>query len=185
MCFNLRFKYEPLLSSTSIRVLLINPGAARNELHCNFFPCDLNADHATFPECPRPVVSTSVGTNKARGRTFFITLGIMLNDGPGTLDQKRDPFQRYRALSYVRGDASDLRTIKLENDARNTSPRLRGHSSHIHENTLRDYELPSETSPLGQSWREVFVSPYFRKICIHQGLVLAENLRLFLGGYIR
>lgn len=114
MSFNPGFKYEPLFSSTSMRVLLINPGAVNDEIHCNFFPCDLNADHEKFPNCPRPVESMSIGTNKATGRTFFITLDIILDDGPGATGQQLHPFQRYKALSYVWGDTTDLQTIKRD-----------------------------------------------------------------------
>lgn len=285
MSFNPGFVYEPLLNSTSIRVLLINPGTADDEIHCNFFPCDLNADHAKFPECPRPVESMSVGTNSATGRNFFMSLDIILDDTPGSPGQQMHPFQRYKALSYVWGDASDLQTIKLEGEAflvtRNLMAALKtvrrakeavkfwidaicinqadleekktqiplmgriyqqaksvwgqvlpsfdkaeslrelivaigtagvalekdlwargtnqGQASteeagQVERNTpggstpliftkhaLEDYELPSETSPLWQSWREFFASPYFRRIWIQQEFVLAKNLNLFLG----
>lgn len=285
MSFNPRFKYEPLLSPTSIRVLLINPGTADDEIHCNFFPCDLDADHARFPECPRPVESMSVGSNEATGRTFFISLDIILDDAPGALGQQMHPFQQYKALSYVWGDASDLQTIKLEDEdflvtrnlmaalktVRRTKKavkfwvdaicinqadleekktqiplmgriyqqaksvwgqvlpafdkadslrelivaigtagmslerdlRARGsreeqtstrNSSQVESTTpegstpliftkhaLEDYNLPSETSPLWQSWREFFASPYFRRIWIQQEFVLAKKLKLFMG----
>lgn len=108
--------YEPLLNPTSIRVLLINPGTSDDEIHCNFLPCDLNADHAKFPECPRPVESMSRGTNEATGRSFFMYLDAILDDAPGAPGKQMHPFQRYNALSYVWGDASDLQTIKLEGE---------------------------------------------------------------------
>lgn len=285
MSFNPGFVYEPLLDSTSIRVLLINPGAADDEIHCNFFPCDLNADHARFPECPRPVESMSVGTNEATGRSFFISLDAILDDDPGAPGQQMHPFQGYKALSYVWGDASDLQTIKLEGEdflvtrnlmaalktvrrtkeavkfwidaicinqadleekkmqiplmgriyqqaksvwgqvlpsfdkaeslrelvvaigtagmalekdlrARSTSEgqastevsgqvertTSRGSTPLIFTKyALEDYELPSETNPLWHSWRELFASPYFRRIWIQQEFVLPKKLKLFLG----
>lgn len=116
MSFNPGFEYKPLLSSTSIRILLINPGTEDDEIHCNFLPCDLNADHAKFPEYPRPVESMSVGSNHSTGRTFFMSFDMILDDAPGAPGQRMHPFQRYKALSYVWGDASELQTIKVENE---------------------------------------------------------------------
>lgn len=227
----------------------------------------------------------SIGTNGATGRTFFISLDIILDDAPGATGQQMHPFQRYKALSYVWGDASDLQTIKLEDEdffvTRNLMAALktvrhpkktkrfwvdaicinqadleekktqiplmgriyqqaksvwgqvlpsfdkadslrelivaigtagitlerdlRAHgsnkkqtntetSSQVESTTpqgstpliftkhaLEDYNLPSETSPLWQSWRAFFASPYFRRIWIQQEFVLAKKLKLFLG----
>lgn len=227
----------------------------------------------------------SIGTNEATGRTFFISLDIILDDAPGATGQRMHPFQRYKALSYVWGDASDLQTIKLEdedfsvtsnlmaalktvrhpkkamkfwvdaicidqadleekktqiplmgriyqqaksvwgqvlpsfdkadsltelivaigtagmtlerdlrargsnkeqasaeNSSQVESTRPEGSSPLIFtKHALEDYNLPSETSPLWQSWREFFASPYFRRIWIQQEFVLAKKLKLFLG----
>lgn len=46
---------------------------------------------------------------------------------------------------------------------------------------LEDYGLPSETSPLWQSWRELFASPYFRRVWVQQEVVLPKKLKWFLG----
>lgn len=285
MSFNPGFSYEPLLNSTSIRVLLINPGTVDDEIHCQFFPCDLNADHDMFPEYPRPLEIMSVGKNTATDQTFFASCDIILDDVPGSPGQRLHPFQRYKALSYVWGDASDLQTIKLEDKdflvTRNLMAALKtvrrpkeavkfwvdaicinqadleekktqiplmgriyqqakcvwgqvlplfdkaeslrelivaigmagralekdmrardgkgeqtttdetgqmessatgGSTSLIFtKHALEDYDLPSETSPLWQSWREFFASPYFRRIWIQQEVALARKIKWFLG----
>lgn len=282
MSFNPGFKYEPLDNSTSIRVLLLNPGAPQDELHCNFFPCDLNADHDKFPEYPRPVDSLSVGVNQATGQRFLMSCDVILDDAP---ESRLHPFQRYKALSYVWGDTSDLQTIKLEGEdflvTRNLMAALKtvrhpkkgkkvwidaicinqadleekktqiplmgrvyqqaksvwgqvlpsfdkaeslrklivaigtagmalekdlrardrsegptgteetGHMERtapggstpliFTKHALEDYDLPSETSSLWQSWREFFGSPYFRRIWIQQEVVLAKKFKWFLG----
>ncbi|KAH8781122.1 heterokaryon incompatibility protein-domain-containing protein [Diaporthe sp. PMI_573] len=287
MSFNPGFKYEPLLNSTSIRVLLLNPGTADDDIQCQFLPCDLNADHEIFPEYPRPFEVMSMGKNTATGRTFLLPCDIILDDAPGSPEQRLHPFQRYKALSYVWGDASDLQTIKLEDEdflvTRNLMAALstvrrpkeavklwvdaicinqadleekktqiplmgriyqqakcvygqvlpsfdkaeslrelivaigtagmaleqdlrargdrseeqvstegtgqmenstpRGSKSHIvfTKHALEDYDLPSETSPLWQSWRAFFASPYFRRIWIQQEIGLARKFKWFLG----
>ncbi|KAG8161681.1 hypothetical protein KVR01_008668 [Diaporthe batatas] len=288
MSFNPGFNYEPLLNSSSIRVLLINPGTAHDEIHCQFLPCDLNADHDIFPESPRPLKVKSVGQNTETGQNFFISCDIMLDDAPGSQGQRLHPFQRYKALSYVWGDASDLQTIKLEGKnflvTRNLMAALRtirrprkavrfwidaicinqadleekrtqiplmgriyrqakcvwgqvlpsfeeteslgelmlaigaagmalekdhgapgrdqqvlsaeataggpsnpgvpeeGTGSLIFsKHALEEYNLPPEASPLWQSWRGLFGSPYFRRIWIQQEVVLAKKFKWFLG----
>lgn len=49
------------------------------------------------------------------------------------------------------------------------------------EYALEDYNLPSSDSPLWQSWREFFASPYFRRIWIQQEMMLAKEFHWLVG----
>ncbi|KAI1748596.1 HET-domain-containing protein [Xylaria castorea] len=46
---------------------------------------------------------------------------------------------------------------------------------------LEDFGLPREDSPLWDSWRRMFASPYFRRIWILQEIALGRNLRFWFG----
>ncbi|KAF3765410.1 hypothetical protein M406DRAFT_256976, partial [Cryphonectria parasitica EP155] len=46
---------------------------------------------------------------------------------------------------------------------------------------LEDYNLPPETSPLWQAWRELFSSPFFQRIWVQQEVLLAKDLKWNLG----
>lgn len=116
MCFNPRFKYEPLLKSTSIRLLVINTGTADDEIHCQFLPCDLDADHDSFPEYPRPLEVISMGKNTAKGQKLLMKCNITRDNDRNALGEHLHPFQRFKALSYVWSDISDMQTIKFEDE---------------------------------------------------------------------
>ncbi|KAI0467502.1 HET-domain-containing protein [Xylaria cf. heliscus] len=46
---------------------------------------------------------------------------------------------------------------------------------------LEDFGLPREDSPLWDSWRRMFASPYFQRIWILQEIALGRNLRFWFG----
>lgn len=74
-------------------------------------------------------------------------------------------------------DKDDL-TKTLNSDAENRVLRLGDMS-------LEDYGLPEEDSPLWDSWRHLFASPYFGRIWIVQEFSLAKEIGLSFGRHHR
>ncbi|KAF2025423.1 HET-domain-containing protein [Setomelanomma holmii] len=108
--------YDALPSSTSIRVLVLAPGAANDDISCFLFSCDLDKDHALHPEIPRPIESMCLGMAKGPRagndpRRFMLTIDIYFDDD---LKTHTHPFQRFNALSYVWGDVADPACISMD-----------------------------------------------------------------------
>ncbi|KAI1338503.1 heterokaryon incompatibility protein-domain-containing protein [Xylariaceae sp. FL0016] len=125
--------YRPLPSSTSIRVLLLEPGVRdESDLSAWLIPSDLDCDPRRSSSTDSDESSHSVGhTSVFRGQTqegdtreFPVTLDYSL--GPVSIDYapgsgfdttqpkaniRLHPFQNYEALSYVWGDPSDPKQI--------------------------------------------------------------------------
>lgn len=59
--------------------------------------------------------------------------------------------------------------------------RLRERPQSCRPYALEDFDLPSESSPLWKSWRQVFASPYFRRIWVQQEIVLSEECEWSIG----
>jgi hypothetical protein len=77
--------YDPLLSPTSIRVLLLAPGRLEDDIFCFLFPCDLDKDYAIDPSVPRPFESLCVAVASGLGsgdetKQFMLPLDSYINE---------------------------------------------------------------------------------------------------------
>ncbi|KAK0651158.1 heterokaryon incompatibility protein-domain-containing protein [Cercophora newfieldiana] len=109
--------YEALPGPTFIRVMILAPGEADDEIFCWLVPSDLDADHYSFPDSdlPRPIESFNVAegsTSRGKRQKFMVPFDIHFpKNGAGA--QQMHQFQRYSALSYVWGDATHPKYITL------------------------------------------------------------------------
>ncbi|KAI9740668.1 MAG: hypothetical protein M1818_004632 [Claussenomyces sp. TS43310] len=112
--------YKSLPSKTSIRVLLVAPGAPDDEIFCWLLPVDLDADHKRFPSSsPRPVdiISVVIGTTSAGQEVkFLLPFDVYWDDSKPS--PPMHPFQRYTALSYVWGNPANPSYIILNGEKR-------------------------------------------------------------------
>ncbi|TDZ22179.1 Heterokaryon incompatibility protein 6, OR allele [Colletotrichum orbiculare MAFF 240422] len=117
MAFNPDFEYQPLTQSTDVRILLIARGQVDDDLCCWTIVSDLDADpdvNGTEPSI-QDGVSFQTMTNMVTGeqRRFMLSIDMYFSeDEPPRL--MTHPYQSYVALSYVWGDATDLRPITLD-----------------------------------------------------------------------
>lgn len=125
MSFNPAFKYTPLPNSTSIRLLVIHPGAAAEPIHCSFFPCDLDRDYSKFANCPESTKSIAVVVGRD-GESLPFLCDFFIREAPGSEERflQVHAFQRYRAISYVWGPIEDLQTIHVQGEAFLVTPNL-------------------------------------------------------------
>jgi hypothetical protein len=88
--------YDPLLSPTSIRVLLLAPGRLEDDIFCFLFPCDLDKDYAIDPSVPRPFESLCVAVASGLGsgdetKQFMLPLDSYINEVEAERDKKPHP----------------------------------------------------------------------------------------------
>ncbi|KAI0965059.1 heterokaryon incompatibility protein-domain-containing protein [Xylaria arbuscula] len=114
--------YKPLPNATSIRVLLLAPGAEDDdELSCWLVPSDLAHDNRHISSMTaRAGSSSEEHVEVFRGYTvngevleFPVSLAWGHIQGLGTKKPEMHPFQSYTALSYVWGDPSNPQKITV------------------------------------------------------------------------
>ncbi|KAM0815387.1 hypothetical protein AB5N19_01181 [Seiridium cardinale] len=117
--------YESLPNATSTRVLLLAPGHLDDEIFGWLVTVDLDKDHALFPDTtPRPMdipMEYTANTPDGEERKFAVPIDIYLDDSinvEGMVACPTHPFQRYTALSYVWGNATDTEYIILNGNHR-------------------------------------------------------------------
>ncbi|KAI1290671.1 heterokaryon incompatibility protein-domain-containing protein [Xylaria venustula] len=114
--------YKPLPNATSIRVLLLAPGAEDDpELSCWLVPSDLAHDNRYISNTiARPGLNVEEHVELFRGYTvngevveFPVSLAWEFIQGLDNKKPEMHPFQSYTALSYVWGDASNPQKITV------------------------------------------------------------------------
>jgi hypothetical protein len=77
--------YDPLPTPASIRIILLAPGEADEDVCCFLSPCDLDKDRAVNPSMPRPFESMCTGTapaaNTSSEKQFMLPLDSYIDDG--------------------------------------------------------------------------------------------------------
>ncbi|KAI0428161.1 HET-domain-containing protein [Xylaria sp. FL1042] len=79
---------------------------------------------------------------------------------------------------------SDLETKKVAKDENQPMSVTMANAFENNEDSklyLEGFGLPREDSPLWDSWRRIFGSPYFRRMWIWQEVTLGKNLRFWFG----
>ncbi|KAK6074496.1 het domain-containing protein [Seiridium cupressi] len=117
--------YESLPNATSTRVLLLAPGHLDDDIFGWLVTVGLDKDHALFPDTtPRPMdipMEYTASTPDGEERKFAVPIDIYLDDSiniEGMIACPTHPFQRYTALSYVWGNATDPEYIILNGNHR-------------------------------------------------------------------
>ncbi|KAK4443791.1 heterokaryon incompatibility protein 6, OR allele [Podospora aff. communis PSN243] len=99
--------YKPLPTPTSIRILLLAPGAPTSPIQAWLLPCDLLFDHDKYPD-----------TTERALREYTLEIDCVFTPQPdGLIALPHHPFQRYTALSYVWGSVDDPQYIYLGDEA--------------------------------------------------------------------
>jgi hypothetical protein len=110
--------YSPLPSKSSIRVLLLAPGAPDDDIFCWLQPIDLDADHKRFPSSsPRPeTIVTTVDETNSEGKELKFQFPVDIYQDESQPIPPMHPFQQYTALSYVWGDTTNPSYVIFDGD---------------------------------------------------------------------